>query len=129
MRFLCPPAHFDQLADGLGVPRRYHRPDAGDLPSRKRHFHALFGCSAYICSMLWEYLAENRNILRGAKPVHLLWALLFLKLYNNEEASSLICGCTRKTFRQWVWIVIGALSKLHVVRYLCSRGECLVTCC
>lgn len=68
--------------------------DGGD-----RDFRALFGVGANLCSVVWN-LCDFPD---GTKPKHLLWALLFLKVYASESALiSIAGGPTRKAFRKWV---------------------------
>lgn len=79
-------------------------------------FYSHFGTSPDTCLLLWQKCTFPPDM----KPCHLLWALLFLKLYATEEVLSNIAGSTRKTFRKWAWIVIEAISKL---------GPKVVSCC
>ena len=46
---------------------------------------------------------------------HLLFALLFLKMYGTEEQNRSIIGLNEKTFRFWVWKYVECLSKLDLV--------------
>ena len=90
-------------------------------PSLRDHrFRSLFGVSSRVCAVLWEYLRRHGSFQRkkGSSPKHLLWALLFLKLYGNEEThASLVGGVDRKTYRKWVWIVLKDIRRLkkHLV--------------
>ena len=59
---------------------------------------------------------EHKNI----QPVHLLWALLLLKVYANEDVLCKICGCHRDTYRKYAWQLI------EMVSYLASD---VVSCC
>ena len=85
----------------------------------KRRFPGMFGCSPHVCSIIFKYLQQQNDIewpsSLGLQPKHLLWALLFLKVYNTEEVNSSIVGCNEKTFRKWTWKVIEGLSKMLVV--------------
>ena len=61
-----------------------------------------------------------------ARPFHLLWALMFLKLYSSEDTMSRIVGTTAKTFRQRVWQMLAALNNLDAVRnYSVRLSTCL----
>lgn len=73
----------------------------------------MFGVSADTCAVLWA-LREGRTP-PGAKPVNLLWGLLFLKLYETERVNSFIAGTDEKTFRKWTWIIVKLLADLPVV--------------
>jgi hypothetical protein len=48
-------------------------------------------------------------------PVHLLWALMFLKQYNKEEVNASMAGCDEKTFRLWSWLVIRVIADLDML--------------
>jgi hypothetical protein len=50
-----------------------------------------------------------------ATPIHLLWMLCFLKLYNSENAMASQCCCDEKTLRKWAWYMIEAVASLDVV--------------
>ena len=78
----------------------------------ERTFRALFGTSADVCSILWDYCAvHKRRPKRGMKPKHLLWALHFLKSYGTEDVLAQWADTTRKTWRKWVWIVLRIVRK------------------
>jgi hypothetical protein len=78
--------------------------------TERRKFRATFGTSPAICSLLWGMLLPGTT--RGAKPVHLLWGLMLLKLYNSESAHCNIAGVDEKTFRKWSWFFIDAIAEL-----------------
>jgi hypothetical protein len=40
-------------------------------------------------------------MLRGASPVHLLWTLMFMKLYYADEVNAFIAQVDENTFRKW----------------------------
>jgi hypothetical protein len=84
------------------------------LPTKERRFRACFGTTARICSQLWS-LCSHILIAEGAMPVHLLWALMFLKQYNTEEVNASMAGCDEKTFRHWCWLVINILADMELV--------------
>lgn len=65
---------------------------------------------------------------------HLLWALLFLKVYGTESVLSSKCNCDEKTFRTKVWSILKALDgvKPSVIklknRFINQNGStCLMT--
>ena len=57
---------------------------------------------------------------------HLLWGLMFLKVYGSKKTHSSIAGCHVKTFQKWAWNVLQDIFNLEsiVVRvrkiFLCS---------
>jgi hypothetical protein len=71
-------------------------------------FCSHFGVTPEMCCIIWNKCFFPL----GVNPEHLLWALLFLKLYATEEVLCNFAGTTRKTFRKWTWIVIKAISQL-----------------
>jgi hypothetical protein len=75
---------------------------------RGRDFRSLFGLSANVCSVVWNLC----DFPTGTEPVHLLWALLFMKVYGTEPVLIAIVGTgpNRKTFRKWVWGVIEEIA-------------------
>jgi hypothetical protein len=48
-----------------------------------------------------------------AEPIHLLWALMLLKMYSTEAVLSGPCGVDEDTFRKWAWYVIEKVSYLE----------------
>ena len=86
-----------------------------------RQFHALandrklfpfrshFGTSPRICAYLWK----SMTLPNGALPEHLLWALLFMKVYATEAVLANMLGVCRNTFRKWIWLVLGAMHALE----------------
>jgi len=59
---------------------------------------------------------------------HLLWTLLFFKVYATELVLASICGCNAETYRDWVREILDCLGKLrvHVVSPSCCFDP---TCC
>jgi hypothetical protein len=54
------------------------------------------------------------NVIDGAKPVHLLWALMLLKLYCAEAVlCTLAGGVHEQTFRKWAWRFVNEISELQ----------------
>ena len=79
-----------------------------------RRFRQLFGTTPQICAKIWEMLNPYKTFEeRGARPKHLLWCLLLLKLYAPEATlCSLVGGVDEKTFRKWSFIFMDAISCL-----------------
>jgi len=98
---------------------------------------ALFGTTHVVCAIIWrkidpmntfqevadgkEYGPKTHSC---AKPIHLLWALMFLKVYGTERVSRTIVGSSttptrEKTMRKWVRLFVRAISFLEseVVSY------------
>jgi hypothetical protein len=84
-----------------------------------RRFLALFGASPIVVAELWERIEPSINgdevRFHCAKRKHLLWALVFLKVYGvNEYANCAIVGWPDvKTFRVWSWYFVEKLFDLQ----------------
>ena len=86
-----------------------------------RQFQATFGLSARICSLLWFQIRQRRGSIPEAKPKHLMWDSMFLKMYQNEHVchlwwSPLIrkcqengCGEKLLCFLQNMWVFIALM--------------------
>ena len=61
---------------------------------RQGRFRALFGVAPTVCAEAWELV--HRKLPRNAHPKHLLWALLFLKVYATEHTNSILTGADEK---------------------------------
>ena len=77
------------------------RPGTGSLQTQMRRFRSHFGIDWHLSIKLWFLLMPYLiDVVKRAKPMHLLWALLFLKLYDGEEILASKVGCDEKTFRK-----------------------------
>ena len=73
---------------GLGYMNRAVEPNL--LPQvhsldEQHCFWALFRSSPEVCNQLWDFLSPTKTINKLAHPKHLLWALVFLKVYASES--------------------------------------------
>lgn len=83
-----------------------------------RKFRQLFGTTPMICAIIWQLLDVKGCLPLRTKPLHMLCALLFLKVYGTEEVHSAMTGLTEKTFRKWSTIYIELIAQeLDVVRH------------
>ena len=116
-------AEFEAL--GLDMLRCKKR---GSTKSRSRRFKAFFGAEPDVVCTIWSMLHQSRWLryagVRGPKPVHLLWALLFLRRYGTEEIMADVAGVCEKTFRKWAWFYAEGMAKLDLI--VVSRS---VSCC
>jgi hypothetical protein len=104
--------HFNYYADAI-----LKRANRDGRLGRDRDFTSLFGISTNICSVVWTLC----DFPSGTKPIYLLWAFLFLKVYGTEPVLlAIVGGPTRKTFRKWAWIVIEAVA---------GKTPSVVSCC
>lgn len=78
-----------------------------------RRFKSFFGISPKICAISWQLI--KRDLPTNYKPVHLLWALFFLKNYNTESINRKYVKCDEKTFRTKTWMIIDRLAFMKVV--------------
>lgn len=73
-----------------------------------RRFRAIYGISARVCALIWDLIV--REVPSNADPHHLLWGLMFLKIYGSEPVSAAIVRVDGKTMRKWHWIIVAALA-------------------
>ena len=72
-----------------------------------------FITSPEICSLLWDCIDPLNTMPNGMQDVHLLWGLMFLKLYVSESVNcALAGGIDEKTFWKWNWMSVYAMSDL-----------------
>ena len=77
-------------------------------------FRSMFGCGPSICAKLWIRISLAMEIANGGKPHHLLWALMFLKLYCAESVLASLAGRVHEqTFRKWSWYFVDAIANLQ----------------
>lgn len=81
--------------------------------TRNRRYRACFGTSSHVCSLLWALLLPS--LPGNATPLHLLWALFFLKIYSTEAHNASVANCDEKTYRKWAWKFIYAIADLDLV--------------
>ena len=102
------PEAFSRLALFLA-----HQGEQVGEATRSRQFRAHFGVSPLVRSIVWSMVLES--LPHGAQPIHLLWALLFLKVYATEHVRKSMTGANEKTFRKWSWAILEATANLGVV--------------
>ena len=77
-------------------------------------FREFFECSAMVVMSMWRRLSRTSQIPFGGEPKHMLWALLFMKVYPKEGVMcKLINVEDPKTFRGRVKDFIEAISDLE----------------
>lgn len=87
----------------------------------KERFLAHFGTTPGICAYLWKTIQMYLNT-KDPSPeyFHLLWALLFLKLYESESVlAGMVGGVDEKTLRKWVWFMLKKINGLKpsIIRF------------
>jgi len=86
------------------------------IPHHLRTFRCYFGVSPFVAGCILDRLNDQQLCGMSASDIrHLLWALLFLKVYSFEEVMACLVGYSPKTYRQHVWSMINKLASLSVV--------------
>ena len=84
------------------------------MKTERRRFQSTFGATPHHCAIVWEMLRDSPELPRWTQPYHLLWALLFMKVYASESVNAAIVGgVTEKTFWKWAWLLLHAKAFLH----------------
>jgi len=71
------------------------------IERENRRFKAFFGVKAERVSEVWSLLIGYKLLPPKAEPEHLLWVLLFLKLYATEDVNASLLGRDPDTIRKW----------------------------
>jgi hypothetical protein len=100
------------------------RPSAGKWFDRR--VRSLCGCSLTTITFLWLRIGDVFDNVRGERK-HLVWALCFLKLYDNETALATRFHTTEKTFRQWTKEWIKYLAGADLVSRRQPNSQTLIT--
>jgi hypothetical protein len=102
-----------------------------------RQFRSLFGCSPEVVAEIWYRIAPRGgeiSLRKGAEPRHLLWALLFMKVYANEDVlCSMVGGVDDKTFCFWTKYFIRIIATRLYNKEVRARhifcDMCHINCC
>ena len=78
-------------------------------------YRAYFGLSSYTTAVAWNRLDDLGIIPQELLPKHLLWTLMWLKVYNTEPVMCNMIGTSDKTFCKYRDICLNCLSKLGYV--------------
>ena len=78
----------------------------------------MFGVHPEVCSTIWNMLMPS--LPKHASSVHLLWSLMFLKVYASEHINSMIAEADEKKFRKWTWKFIILLADIGKESYIAS---------
>ena len=90
-----------------------NRSGDGSSDTFARRFKSHFGTRPEICADIWLRL-DPPSLPAGAKIVHLLWALMLLKVYATESVNcSVVGGVDEQTWRYWSWFFVDAVSQLE----------------
>ena len=62
--------------------------------------------------MVHHTVNARAKISTGAHPKHLLWGLMWLKIYSTEAVMAGMAKCDEKMFEKWSWKFVVAVSLL-----------------
>ena len=79
----------------------------------ERTFKTLFGASVGCLAMIWSLLGDSHTRKLRFEQKHMLWAFMWLKQYGTETVLSGTVGCTEKTFRERVRVVLAEINRLY----------------
>ena len=84
------------------------------LQTEDREFREDFGVGAITAITTWYLLEFNHHIPTGGLVMHMIWAMIFIKVYSKEvtmlKMAGIKCG---KKFRKWIWPFISGLGDLE----------------
>ena len=82
-----------------------------------RRFLSFFGAEPLHVSIIWLLLEQSGWLRFGEKvqECHLLWALMFLKVYSTETVHARMVVCDEKTFRAKVWFLLEGIATLDIM--------------
>lgn len=92
----------------------------------QERFKTMFGVTPSLCTLAWNMIVSNLNVddainnegdlfkhFYRLKPLHMLWALYYLKVYPRErQISSVVGRVCRNNFRKYTFFVIKQLADL-----------------
>ena len=73
------------------------------LQTEDREFREVFGVGSITAMTAWNLLGLNHNTATDRLVMHILWELMFIKIYSKEVTMLKMVGlkCV-KNFRKWV---------------------------
>ena len=122
----------------LGAEIMRRDPEGRSQKVFEERWRSFFCVKPSVCVTAWTLIGvpvhptDDDADLSHARPEHLLWALLFLKVYGDEHESSGLAGgdngaVDEKTFRKWVEIFVSRIACLadqvvstFMLRHYCS---------
>ena len=81
--------------------------------SKDADFRHFFSCSVRVFLTAWSMLTTTDFLPPGGRIEHMLWTLMFLKLYSGQMALCALAGVDPETFRKWIWEFVEALAMLE----------------
>ena len=80
--------------------------------TQNHQFWELFGCGPGFALNVWNLIFED---FPEESIIHVMWALMFLKMSGKESAMSSMAGVDEKTYRKWVWIFVFKIADLEAL--------------
>ena len=83
-----------------------------ETTDKDERFRSCFGAPSEVVAEIWNRIEPTIDK-PGAHPKHLLWALVFLKVYSTEDIHCSIVGWpSTRTFCTWSWYFVRKISEL-----------------
>ena len=105
-----------------------------NVANSHRSFRAHFGTGPLVCSQIWNRMIEpvRNKVIDGLKPIHLLWALHFLKTYDTMDVLASKARVDRKTYAKWIWTVLRLIRRyrkriVSMMNFVCQSMSCFLT--
>jgi hypothetical protein len=95
----------------LGVQYITQGTGGGDVD---RKFLSFFGLTPMNCYRMWQLVGDDK-----CDPKHLLWALMFLRMYLQEDVICTIVGESKNTVRKWTWRLIEKIAEIDSLVSTC----------
>ena len=117
--------HRREAVDGNDVLNKareiWQREKERALSTEDEDFRTFFGCSVGVFLTLWNLLERFDLLPEGGRIEHLLWTLMFMKLYAYIKAlCALAGGVDKNTFMKWTWEFMEAIDLLEPEIVSCS---------
>jgi DDE superfamily endonuclease len=81
------------------------------IETEEQKFRSHFGCSIDVAVDVWNLI--HTDLKHAAQPKHLLWSLVFVKIYATEDVHCRIVSWPDpKTFREYSWYFLGKIASL-----------------
>lgn len=108
---------------GLSLIAGFRPSEDMPLPQQTSRFGSLYGINPLQTFQVWEAMAVPHK----GRPKHLLWALFFLRQYDNTVVLCHLFNVSPKTLRKWLWPFVEAIAALKLVSlvgWLLTFGRC-----
>jgi len=77
----------------------------------KALFLKAFGGCPWVCYRLWKTIQPQYTISPSALPQHLLWTMMFVKIYIDEDVLAVLAKTQAEEFHDWVWLFLKVISE------------------